>query len=370
MRSESHPQVSTVRSRGGIATALLCALAVAALAPSPARAEEGGFRCGELTFAVTLSPADPTLYNVAGVLCTEGSIHNKTVQVTIHGGTYSHLYWDWPYQPETYSYVRRATAAGYAVLNIDRIGSGRSDRPPAEAVTLPANAHVVHQIVQALRGGNLIVPSFGIVRAERVVLVGHSIGSFTSVTEAATYGDVDGVVVTGAVHAIGPDVATALADFHPASLDPRFAGQNIPEGYLTSLPGRRDARYFYYAPSVDPQVIEVDEQTKETVTLAEVAGLATWGALSSAIHVPVLVVVGDYDTLLCPEPSCTGSGAAAAEAGFYAPDSCAEVVVMPDTGHNLNLHVTAPLSYDTILEWMDRRVGSDPRVPAPGPCQP
>ena len=352
------------------AAALLCAVALFALTPSPVLAEAGGFRCEQVTFPVTLSLADPTVYEVAGFLCAEGSAHGKTFQITIHGGTYSHLYWDWPYQPETYSYLRRATAAGYAVLNIDRIGIGLSDRPPAEAVDFKANAYVVHQIVQALRGGDLVVPSFGRVRAERIALVGHSMGSFTSVVEAGTYGDVDAVVVTGALHSFGPDIPTAPASFYPASLDPRFAGQNIPDGYLTSLPGTRDARFFYRAGAFDPQVVAVDEQTKETVTTGELADLATWAPLSAAIQVPVLVVVGDNDTLFCPDPSCTASGALDAEAGFYAPEACPEVVALPETGHNLNLHLSAPVTYDLILEWMDRRVGSDPRVPAPQPCAP
>jgi hypothetical protein len=167
---------------------LLCALAVALPVPSHASAAEGGFRCEELSFEVNLSPSDATVYNVFGVLCSRGAIHQATMQIVLHGSTYSHSYWDWPFQPETYSYVRRATAAGYAVLNIDRIGIGQSDHPPAEDVTIGANAYVVHQIVQQLRGGGLVVPSFGRIRAGRVALVGHSLGSVISIQEAATGG--------------------------------------------------------------------------------------------------------------------------------------------------------------------------------------
>ena len=179
-------------------------LAVAVFLPSVARAEQGGFRCEELSFPVTLSPGGANVYNVFGVLCSRGSIHHKTIQITLHGATYSHLYWDFPFQPETYSYVRRATAAGYAVLNLDRIGIGQSDRPPAADVTIPSNGYVVHQIVQALRGGDLVVPSFGRISADRVVLVGHSLGSVISIQEAATFGDVDGVVLTGLSHTVTP----------------------------------------------------------------------------------------------------------------------------------------------------------------------
>ena len=348
------------------AVGLLCALAVTVLVLSGAWAKEGGLRCEELSFDVNLSPSDATVYEVFGVLCSRGSIHDKTIQIALHGATYSHQYWDWPYQPETYSYVRRATAAGYAVLNLDRIGIGQSDHPPADAVTIESNAYVVHQLVQELRGGNLIVPSFGLIRAERVALVGHSLGSVISIQEAATYGDVDGVVLTGVSH----NVTAALGDitFYPASLDPLFAGRNIPDGYLTTVPSSRPV--FYYVPSLDPVDLAIDEQTKETDTIGELNKAVPALGLSGGIHVPVLVVVGDFDLAFCTAPSCTASGSLATEPSFYPADTCAEAVAIANAGHDLNLQFQAPQAYDTVLSWMDRRVGGNTKVPAPSPCQP
>lgn len=348
--------------------ALLCALAVIVLLPSGARAEEGGFRCEELSLPVTLSPSDATVFNVFGVLCSRGAIENKTIQITLHGITYSHLYWDFPFQPETYSYVRRATAAGYAVLNLDRIGIGQSDRPPAADVSIAANGYVVHQIVQALRGGDLVVASFGRIHAGRVVLVGHSLGSMVTIQESATFGDVDGVVLTGLSHTVTPVANQILGVLYPASLDPRFTGQNIPDGYLTSLPGFRGV--FYYPPSADSLVIAIDEQTKQTVTTAELETGLSAIALSMGIHVPVLVVVGNYDPIFCNPPTCSESGTIDAEPSFYSPDACAEAVAMPDSGHDLNLEIHAQAAYDVILNWMDRRVGGDTRFAPPDPCQP
>ncbi|HEX9941473.1 MAG TPA: alpha/beta hydrolase [Thermoanaerobaculia bacterium] len=368
MRHHPSFQVPAVPSLLRFAAALLCALAVAALVPSSAWAEQGGLRCEEVTFPVTLSPSDATVYNVFGVLCSRGSLEHKTIQITLHGATYSHLYWDFPFQPEKYSYMRRATAAGYAVLNIDRIGIGQSDHPPAAAVTIPANAHVVHQLVQALRGGDLIVPSFGRISAERVVLVGHSLGSAISIQEAATYGDVDGVVLTGVSHTVTPLLNQILLSLYPANLDPRFAARNIPDGYLTSLPGARPV--FYYTPSADPLVIAIDDQTKETVTVAELDTALPALFQSGGVHAPVLVVVGDFDLAFCEAPSCSASGSLANEASFYPPDACAEAVAIPGAGHDLNLHLQAQAAYDTVLEWMDRRVGSDTNAPPPSPCQP
>lgn len=351
-----------MRSRSLVLSVLL----VAVLLPCGAWAEKGGFRCEELSFDVNVSPDDPTVYSVFGELCSRGSIHQKTIQIALHGATYSHLYWDWPFQPETYSYVRRATAEGYAVLNLDRIGIGQSDRPPAADVTIGANAWVVHQIVQALRGGDLVVPSFGRIEAERVVLVGHSLGSVISIQEAATYGDVDGVVLTGVSHTVTPALNEVFAVLYPANLDPRFPG--VPDGYLTTLPGTRDV--FYYPPSRDPLVLAIDEATKETVTAAELDTAFPGLFLSPGIHVPVLVIVGDHDRAFCGEPTCSASGSLAAEANFFSPDACVETAAIAGAGHDLNLHFQAPVAYDVVLEWMNRRVGSDPDEPAPSPCQP
>jgi pimeloyl-ACP methyl ester carboxylesterase len=368
MRHLPASHVQSLRPLSRFAVALLCALAIAVLVPSSASAIEGGFRCEELSLPVTLSPSDATVYNVFGVLCSRGAIENKAFQITLHGMTYSHLYWSFPFQPETYSYVRRATADGYAVLNLDRIGIGQSDHPPAADVTIAANAHVVHQVVQALRGGELVVPSFGRVRAERVALVGHSLGSVISIAEAATYGDVDGIVLTGVSHTVTPALQQIFAVLYPANLDPRFAGRDIADGYLTSLPGARGV--FYFAPSADPLVIAIDEQTKETVTTAEVDTAFPGLFLSGGVHVPAIVVVGDQDAAFCDPASCTAAGGLTLEAGFYPADACVETSVIAGAGHDLNLHFQAQQAYDVMLDWLDRRVGGDTRVPPPSPCQP
>jgi pimeloyl-ACP methyl ester carboxylesterase len=343
--------------------ALLCALTLSALIPSTAAAANGALRCEEASFAVNLSASDATVYHVYGLLCARGGLAHKTIQVALHGATYGHVYWDFPYQPEIYSYVRWATASGYAVLNIDRIGIGRSDHPPADAVTVESNAYVVHQIVQALRGGELVLPTFGTVRADRVALVGHSLGSLISVQEAGTYGDVDGVVLTGMSHTVVP-AALAEVQFYPANLDPRFAGLSLPDDYLTVVPGTR--KVFYRAPFYDSRVLAVDERTKETATVAELNTGVPALSLSSGIHVPVLVLVGNFDAAFCTGTSCAASGSLKSEPGFYPADACAEAVAIPASGHVLNLHYTAPITYTTILRWMDRRVGRDTRVAARG----
>jgi pimeloyl-ACP methyl ester carboxylesterase len=346
---------------------LLCALALTALAPSGASAAQGELRCANVTLPVSLSASDATVYSVFGQLCSRGGLKNKTVQIALHGATYSHLYWDWPFQPETYSYVLRATAEGYAVLNLDRIGVGQSSHPPADQVTIESNASVVHQVVQMLRGGSLTVPPFGRVRTQRVVLVGHSLGSVISIQEAGTYHDVDAVVLTGVSHTVTP--ALGEVSFQPANIDPHFAGRNIPDGYVTTLPGTRSIFYNTGNPaSFDHRILRIDEKNKETATVAELNTAVPALALSTKIHVPVLVMVGDSDAAFCNPPTCTESGSLDAEPSFYPADACAEAISIFGSGHDVNLHYPAPNAYTVILRWMNQRVGSNTRFPAPAPC--
>jgi hypothetical protein len=95
-----------------------------------------------------------------------------------------------PYQPDQYSYVQAALDDHQVVFNLDRIGVGQSDRPPADRVTVASEAYVTHQIVQALRHGQLDGTRFG-----RVVGVGHSMGSAIWMYEAAHDHDVDALVL-------------------------------------------------------------------------------------------------------------------------------------------------------------------------------
>ncbi len=350
-----------------LAARLLCGLTLlAALVPANARAAQGALKCVDVIFPVTIAPGDATPYRVYGVLCARGGIQQKTLQIALHGATYSHLYWDWPFQPERYSYMLRATSAGYAVLNLDRIGSGRSSHPSADLVDVDSNAFVVHQIVQALRSGGRAVPVFGRLKADRIALVGHSLGSLVAITEAATYDDVDGVVLTGISHTVTSRLTEVQA--YPANLDPRFALLGLPDGYLTTVPGTRGI--FYEAPFFDPQVKAVDEKKKETVTVQELNTGVPALALTTGIHVPVLLAVGDLDGAFCNPPSCTASGSLSIEADFFAPDACLEVKAIPQSGHDLNLHFQAPNTFATLLDWMDQRVGRNPNAAPPRPCHP
>src|SRR5258705_9197812 len=107
-----------------------------------------------------------------GELCVPATRTPSVVQVLVHGATYNRYYSDWPYRPDFYSYVRQMVGAGYATLNIERLGYGRSTHPLSPLVTLPNETQALRPGVDKLRsrevGGHPFSP---------VILAGHSVGT-------------------------------------------------------------------------------------------------------------------------------------------------------------------------------------------------
>lgn len=326
--------------------------AFAVLASAAAQADT--ITCTDQQVSVDLVPNGPP-QKIYGQLCVPASAAGRTVQLLIHGLTYSHLYWDWDYQPQIYSYVKAMNAAGYATFAIDRIGIGQSDHPPAVAITLETNAYVAHQLVTGLRDGTIGGTGFA-----RVVAVGHSYGSLTAVIESATFNDVDGVVLTGMSHVfslVGPLIL--LPTLIAVQADPVLSQLNLPLLYLTTLAGTRQ-NSFYFAPNADPAVVARDEQTKTTVTLTEVATVLNYLLVTFHLRTHVLVVNGDFDQLFCgllPLSCSSPLSAFNHEQAFYPNAQSYEQALVPNAGHSINLHRNAQTGYAIIREWVDRRVG-------------
>jgi len=349
------PASSTRRAFGNkiLAAVFMVLLAVCQLLTTGERGSvqaqelDSATTCQQVRLAVSLQEGQPASYQVTGQLCYKRN-RNNIVHLLVSGATYGHVYWDFPVHPEFYSYVRSLTSAGYATFNFDRIGIGDSDHPPADQTTIEADAWVVHQVVQALRDGR--IGSFS-----KVILVGHSLGSGISLSEQARYGDADGLILSGFLHAFGPGFAQVPTIIYPAQLDPRFASKNLPDGYFTTLPGSRPL--FYYTPLADPNVITVDEANKETITIGEIntfPPLVLSPSDAQSIHVPVLIAIGSNDNVFCTPPQCAE---AQSEASWYPADASVEVRVLPGSGHDLNLHYTAPAFFVIAAEWSIRHFG-------------
>jgi pimeloyl-ACP methyl ester carboxylesterase len=329
-------------------------LTATGLMVTPAQARS--WECEPVDVPVTV-PGTPDA-KVHGELCMPVNSEPKSVHLLVPGSTMTHVYYDWPQEAGRYSYVERALAAGHATLSVDRIGSGQSTRPPSAQITLEVGADTLHEVITWLREGRSPGQTF-----ERVVWVGHSLGSIYAWVEAARHQDVDAFVLTSMTHKLKPSFAPEVGNsYYPASQDPKFADSGYDPGYVTTKPGSRPASFFH-TPGADPKVVELDERLKNTtsgVELNQAVGLITAPPAETApsrqIKVPTLLVLGERDAFFCGAPdgiACTKEGVLNSEAPYYSPEARLDAIIAPNAGHSVQLHLSAPESTDRILRWVD-----------------
>ncbi|MGH3836309.1 MAG: alpha/beta hydrolase, partial [Pseudonocardiaceae bacterium] len=336
---------------------LACLALLAGSLAAPQAAAASRVSCAEIDLPVSVPTPHETTH---GQLCRPAGSAPTTVQLLIPGGTYNSVYWDFPYQPERYSYQRDMARHGYATFAVDRLGIGQSSKPPSPALVDSVEAASIHQVVGHLRAGRV-----GGVRFDRVVLVGHSLGSGVAILEAATYHDVDGVILTGITH-----LATGLAlakgftrSLHPSMWDPQLRRNGSDPGYATTKPGQREP-LFYAASNADPQVIATDEATKDQVSLVGTGTVVVsgfYGPTSLGIDVPVLLAVGKNDSPFCGFLARDCSSAEAlrqGEAPYFSPAAELSTYVLPESGHAMALHSNAGEYREATRAWLHERFGT------------
>jgi Alpha/beta hydrolase family len=331
---------------------------------SVALADDPG--CVGAGVATAALPIPSTMH---GTLCLPSDGTASTVMVLVPGATYNHTYWDFPYDPQVYNFRKAMNAAGYATFVVDTLGTGDSSHPLSLLLTATAQAIAVHDVITALRSGQIDGIAF-----PNVILGGHSLGSAISVIEAGTYHDENAVLLTGIAHVISP---TWLVNFfatsgYPAALDPKFAGQGYDPGYLTTRPGTREADF--YAPgTTDPNVVAEDEATKDVFAATEAPDAIGVGAMSpysGLITSPVLLADGQDDQAFCfPTSKCANAAALhTAEAPYYAGSSCFETYVLAGAGHDVNLATDTQDYQQAVERWADAFVGTGPAPVTPPSC--
>jgi pimeloyl-ACP methyl ester carboxylesterase len=313
--------------------------------------------CRQQDVQVALAPDRPADQRIFTQLCSPNPAAGRVLHVLISGATYGKLAWDFPYQPERYSYVRALNRAGVATLNLDRLGMGASSHPDSADVNVNTHIFIIHQLISAARTGAFGVPF------DKVVIVGHSYGSVIAYGVGNRYPhDVNGVIISGLQHEFDPAFLREFwGTLHPANEEGgRFA--NLDRGYLTSRPG--DRHLYYRAEAADPNVIALDEATKETFTTADARTFPPVMAESKGIRAPVLDVIGQFDRWFCAGERCDGATSTTTRTrGSFADDICFEQYVIPGTGHDVNVHYESYRWFAVAAEWTERVVDSG------GPCR-
>ncbi|MEU4804113.1 alpha/beta fold hydrolase [Actinosynnema sp. NPDC023587] len=336
-----------VRPLRALAASLL--LSATLLTPS---AEASAVECAETDLPVSLGLFTQTVH---GQLCRPSATTPDTVQLLVHGATYNRHYWDLPHDGGRYSYQRDLARRGVATFAIDCVGSGRSSQPLSALVTGVGQASVVRQVVGGLRSGRVLGHRF-----DRVVLVGHSMGSALVAVAAAGNRDVAGVVLTGFSHSVDLPAAVGLfvEGLRPALFDPALSRRGGDPGYLTTAP---DARRVFHDPGVaDPAVVAADEATKDQVPatiVPDLLPLAILSPLTRGISVPVLLVNGQLDALFCGAFCADRTRFLDSEEPYFAPRTPVDAFLLPDAGHTLGYAPNAGDYRTAVLNWMTAHFG-------------
>lgn len=139
-------------------------------------------------------------------------------------------------------------------------------------------------------------------RADKVVLVGHSYGAYLSTQSAAILGSsVDGLVLTGfsgTLEYFGPfgaGIGFRVAD----TQDPGRWGHLGP-GYLTSSDLYAETFAYFASPYFEHRVAEWSyDVASEPFAVAELPTLLATEILYGNVTAPTLVLQGEYDTSAC-----------------------------------------------------------------------
>ena len=355
MRAISTPECQRASLLCWLAALMAAAAGLWATPAAMANADDVLPQCQELQVPVSLAQVPNAM--LYGELCVPAGGKPSAVQLLVHGATYNRYYSDWPYSPDIYSYVRLMVGAGYATLNIERLGSGRSTHPPSTLVTLQNGTEALRQVVNLLRAGKI-----GGLAFSRVIWVGHSLGTVYGWLDAPV-SKIDAFVLTGLLHNAKPSwLALAGQSAYPAVDDASFATSGLDTGYLTFKPGTRGP-LFYWIPAAEPNVIALDERLKDTVSGTEFGAAVQLfsnspppqTAPSQAIKVPTLLVLGEHERVFCDEADgliCNQQNVANAEKPYYSPAARLQVLIALNTGHDLQLHETAPKTGEQILSWL------------------
>ncbi len=308
--------------------------------------------CQEVQVPVALAGGLAKTERLAGQLCLPATWHEgRQIDVLVAGTSYDHNYWDFGYNNSQYSYVNKTLAEGRATLALDRLGTGKSSRPLSVGLTATSSAYTIHQAIQWLRHEKQL---------ERVHLIGHSLGSAISVEEAATYRDVDKLVLTGFSNMLNvSNSLPGVLGLRPALLDPVLKDKGYLDlGYLTTAPSTRP-NIFYGVP-VDPAIIAYDEAHKAAFSATELTtGLASLEVpaplnISQRMIAPTLIVLGSQDKIFCGgliDCSSTDNFIAYHQP-YFSHAASFKAVIVPHTGHALTTVPSAQQSFWAISDWL------------------
>jgi pimeloyl-ACP methyl ester carboxylesterase len=297
------------------------------------------------------SASDGATYTVRGHISgpQEALASGKARAITIYLFGYDAGEWNWHLKGVPgYDYAAEMAKKGHVSLTLDELGYGASDHPANGNQTCQgAEAAITHQIIQKLRKGEYQLPGTPTIKFSTVVLAGHDVGGQVAEMEAYSYTDINGLIlVTFADQGFTPFIVERAT---VASFDWCTESSS---GYVHFASEQEFRTLLFY--NADPAVIEAAARQQSAnpcgIIRTTPPGVLAEDRLHDAqIHVPVLIVFGNNDTLVW-----TRQGEEEQEGDFTgSPDK--RTVFIPKAGHFVMFARTAPRFDSTISGWLRSR---------------
>ncbi|KUL87515.1 hypothetical protein ZTR_04641 [Talaromyces verruculosus] len=243
---------------------------------------------------------------------------------------------------ESKLFVDAAVAAGYSVLNYDRIGVGSSSK-------VNSLSDAQFQVETAVLN-SLITYARQTVNASQIALIGHSYGSYIS-TASASQTAVEAVVLSGFSGTFTYfDPFLAGAGLRIANLQDPGRWSDLNSGYLMSSDLYAESYVYFAEPYFEHSVAEwAYRVASEPFALGELPSLLATDIDYGNITAPVLVLQGKYDVSAC---GGTCVGLLNATKALFTGSEVVETVDDFPAGHDLNLHKVAPQAFEMIFDFL------------------
>lgn len=246
---------------------------------------------------------------------------------------------------------------GWVFVAVDHLGSGGSskhDRQDTSSyATVVGAAHAAEQIVlERLRAGTL-ADGFPPVADPVVVGIGQSMGACLTVVQQAHHHSYDGIGILGysVLHLqppTPPGRPPIVLPWRPRDTPGVVLNQAAVDGdQRTGREQFEDAAWSFFHDDVDRTAVRIGDPTAPWVSTdmpGLIATVTTPGAIASeaaAVHVPVLVAMGERDDVVDPK----------GEVRAYASAASVDLFVCPRMGHMHNFASTRELLWHRIETW-------------------
>jgi pimeloyl-ACP methyl ester carboxylesterase len=236
---------------------------------------------------------------------------------------------------------------------------------PLEVEILQGLTEKVRQgsLLSALKAGSNYAPTLHLPAFDKIVHVGHSLGSQITQGFLVKYGSQStAAILTGFTFPThtGYFLASGFGLEYAATNDPELFG-HFPSGYLVpATVNNIQNNFFHQYNASDPSgfsddVLAYADSIKQPITVA--AGVSTRGLIQESYAPdfagPIQHMLGEFDWLVCGG-DCKGDYDPATPQKVYPNATAIETYLQPGAGHGLPLHRNASAGFAVSLDFLER----------------